>query len=210
MIGTIITLGIFCLVFGIMIVRQFDKNAALTADNALLKGRMEAMTEAAATKPAEDGKSLTVEGIADAVRHVGYKPDCGEDWVAFNVGDERYEIDADWLPTLFVTHLYTIDKEKWDLDIMKKAAHIMSDELAMVKALIRDDQEKPTLRFFIAALDRTSTSLKYNIKSYLGSIDNASRRMIEIYDKLMEEQNPSTQLVNSVTDTIKANDTIAS
>ena len=200
MIGTIITLGIFCLVFGIMIAIQDQKNADLIADNARLKGRMESMGQTAPEKDSDGEKALTLEGIADAVRHTGFTPVIKDDCVDFKVGEERFFIDASRLPALFVSVIYTVDKEEWNLDILQRAAHLMSDELIMVKATFQDSEERTTLRFFIAALDRTATSLKYNLKYYLNIIDDANRRLNDLYKELS----------SPASDTIKANDSIAS
>ena len=57
MIGLTITLGILCIAFAIAIATQDGKNAKLTADNALMKGRVEEMEKAVASRPAADDKS---------------------------------------------------------------------------------------------------------------------------------------------------------
>lgn len=210
MIGLTITLGILCIAFAIAIATQDGKNAKLTADNALMKGRVEEMEKAVASRPAADDKSLTIEGIADAVRHLGFTPECEDGNVLFNIGDDRLYIDARRLPVLFVNHIYNVETEKWNLDIMRRAAHLVSDELVMVKALVHEDQDGATLRFFVAAMDRTATSLKYNLRSYLGLINDASNRLMEIYDGIVKEQDTPADILKPLTDSIKPKDNVAS
>ena len=74
------------------------------------------------------------------------------------------------------------------MELLKKAAHLMSDDLIMVKAIFDEKPDGTTLRFFVAAMDRNYPGFRDNLMSYLGIISDGNRRMTEIYNKLEEEK----------------------
>lgn len=188
-------MAVFCFILLLILGRQDDKNAKLAAENGLMKGRMETLQERGAIagdQSATADDPLTVEGIEAAVRHAGYVPDTSDDWVRFMVVGERFFIDTSRLPQIFISRNYNVQTSEWDMELLKKAAHLMSDDLIMVKAIFDEKPDGTTLRFFVAAMDRNYPSFRDNLMSYLGIISDGNRRMTEIYNKLEEEKkNPA-------------------
>lgn len=195
MLGLVICLAAFCFILLLILGRQDEKNAKLAAENGLMKGRMETLQERGAIageQSAAEDEPLTVEGIEAAVRHAGYVPDTSDDWVRFMVAGERFFIDTSRLPQIFISRYYNVQTSEWDMELLKKAAHLMSDDLIMVKAIFDEKSDGTTLRFFVAAMDRNYPSFRDNLMSYLGIISDGNRRMTEIYNKLEEEKkNPA-------------------
>ena len=130
-----------------------------------------------------DLEPLTLDKIADAVRFNGYVPEKRKDSLVFRVQGENYLVDAEQLPLFFVVKGFNVNPAEWEMDVLREAAHIMSDKLAMVKATIFDDDSG--LRFFVGAQDRNYESFKDNLMSYLRIIENAERVMHEEYDRLV-------------------------
>ncbi len=191
MLGLVICLAVFCLILLLILGRQDEKNAKLAAENGLMKGRMETLQERgviAGDQSAAADDPLTVEGIEAAVRHAGYVPDTSDDWVRFMVAGERFFIDTSRLPQIFISRYYNVQTSEWDMELLKKAAHLMSDDLIMVKAIFDEKPDGTTLRFFVAAMDRNYPGFRDNLMSYLGIISDGNRRMTEIYNKLEEEK----------------------
>lgn len=132
---------------------------------------------------------LTVADIKEAVHHAGYVPETSDNWVKFMAAGEAFYIDTARLPQIFVHRYYNVQTSEWDMSLLKHAAHLMSDDLIMVKAIFDERIEGTTLRFFVAAMDRNYQSSRDNLMAYLGIIADGNRRMTEIYDKLVEEKN---------------------
>ena len=147
-------------------------------------------------EPAAAPAPLTVEKIAEAIRLEGYFPDVEKDCVRFKAQGESYIIDTERLPLFFIVKGYSVDPNDWEMDLMKDAAHRMSDALIMVKATFSDDDK--TLNFFVAAQDRNSESFRANLSIYLRVLEDSQRKMSEEYDRLVDEKRDSalsTQLV---------------
>jgi hypothetical protein len=129
---------------------------------------------------------LNVEKIAEAIRTEGFIPETEGNWVSFKVQGEGYYVDANRLPLIFVIKGYGVDPNEWEMDLLREAAHQMSDELVMVKATFSDDGKD--MRFFIAARDRNYESFRANLTSYLGILEDGQRVMNEKYHKMVDEK----------------------
>jgi hypothetical protein len=176
---------------------QDNKNTKLSVENGLMKGRMEAMQEKIANKESVslDG-TLTPDGIADAIRYAGYVPDVKENWIRFMVAGEPFYVETGRLPAVFVIRQYSVDKDEWEIDLLKQAAHLMSDELMMVKAIFDDNKDETGLRFLVASLDANNASFQQNLTRYIGLIDDGRRKMNELYEELVKEKGDAALTVN--------------
>ena len=178
----IIITGIIAMaVLGILLWDRLVVNRKLTETNLELLKRIPVTEDTV-----REGKQLTPDGIAEAVRFNGYIPEKDENSVTFRIQGESYLIDAERLPLFFVVKSYSVDPGKCDMDLMREAAHIMSDKLVMVKASFFDDDT--TLSFFVAAQDRNYESLKESLPSYLRVIDDGQHLFDEEYDQLVKEK----------------------
>ena len=179
-------LGVF--VLGILLLERYEVNRRLAEDlkwqqaanMQLLKQEPVKSEERAALEP------LTVEKIADAIRFEGFVPEIEDNWVKFKVQGEGYYVDANRLPILFLMKGYGVDPNEWEMDLLREAAHRMSDELVMVKATFSDDGKD--LRFFVAARDRNYESFRANLTPYLGILEDGQRLMNEKYQKMVDEK----------------------
>ena len=196
MLGLVIFLAVFCFIMLLILGRQDDKNAKLAAENGLMKGQMETMQERgtiAGEQSANVNQPLTIEGVEAAVRHARYVPDTSNGVVCFMVAGERFYIDTYRLPQIFISRYFNVQTTEWDMELLKQAAHLMSDDFIMVKAIIDERQDGTILRIFVAAMDRNYPSFRDNLMSYLGIISDGNRRMTAIYNKLEEEKKNSVQ-----------------
>lgn len=197
MLALTIILGVVCVLLLVMLSFQDNKNTKLTVENSLMKGRMETMQERMAEKdPAPAMETLTADGIEEAVRHMGYVPDRSENWVRFMVSGEPYYIEAGRLPSVFLIRQFGVNTKEWEMDLLKHAAHLMSDELIMVKATFDEDEQGTGLRFFVAALDANNASFSANLPRYLSIIEDGRSKMSEIYEGLVKEKRDAALTVN--------------
>ena len=131
-------------------------------------------------------RPLTVGTIAEAVRMEGFVPEVEETGVRFKSQGETFYVDAERLPLFFLLKGYNLDPEDWEMDILRDAAHRMSDELIMVKATISDDDS--SLNFFIAAQDRNFESFRANLTYYLRILEDGQRKLDEEYRRMVDEK----------------------
>lgn len=197
MLALTVILGVICILLLVMQSFQDRKNTNLTVENGLLKGRMESMQERIAEKDAVAPKErLTANGIEEAIRHAGYVPDRSENWIRFMVSGEPLYVETDRLPSVFVLRQFGVDSKEWEMDLLKQAAHLMSDELIMVKATFDEDKDGIGLRFFVAALDANNASFQENLTKYINIIDDGRRKMNEIYEGLVQEKRDAALTLN--------------
>lgn len=197
MLALTVILGVICILLLVMLSFQDRKNTNLTVENGLLKGRMESMQERIAEKDAVAPKErLTANGIEEAIRHAGYVPDRSENWIRFMVSGEPFYVETDRLPSVFVLRQFGVDSKEWEMDLLKQAAHLMSDELIMVKATFDEDKDGIGLRFFVAAVDANNASFQENLTKYINIIDDGRRKMNEIYEGLVQEKRDAALTLN--------------
>lgn len=157
--------------------------------------RKEERTEGPRQIP-EDG-TLTAEGVVEAVRSAGFEPREKANGVAFVKDDETYVIDTRRMPRIFISKSFRIKPEEWDLGLMRQAAHLMSDDIIMLKACIDDKPDEDgdmCLTFFLAAMDRTLQCFRENLADYLKIINHGQQRLGEKYARLAKEKEDVTSL----------------
>lgn len=151
---------------------------------------------AAAHEEKPEPEPLTVERITDALRVEGFSPEVNGDWVSFTVQGEKYHIDASRLPLLFVMKGYSLNPDDWEMDLLREAAHRMSDDMVMVKASFTDDDKG--LRYFVVARDRNYESFRSNIASYVNILEDGQRVMDEAYMKMVTEKHDAARDSQSI------------
>lgn len=180
-----------------LLIREDKKNDKLLEENGWLNARISQMTEQMqnTVSPALD-EPLTIERVMEAVHFAGYVPEKDEHWVRFMVSGELFLIDTERLPQVFIVRDYNVDTKEWEMDLLKHAAHLMSDDLIMVKAIFFEDAQRCDLRFFVAAMDRNYSSLRDNLTRYIGLIYEGKNRMNEIYETLVKEKREAAVTAN--------------
>ena len=97
------------------------------------------------------------------------------------------DIDIRRLRALGIICDYTINCNKWDIDLMKQAAHLMADELIMIKALFINNEDNTILRFLVVAMDRNYISFRENLKRYISILSEGDTVLKEKYHSLEDE-----------------------
>ena len=199
MLALTIILGVACAVLLVLLSIQDNKNTKLAVENSLVKGRMEGLMEKLSRQAPEADEPLTQEAIAEAVRRSGYVPEVSGTLVSFMLQGERFIVDTERLPQVFVVKQFQVDANQWDTNTLRHAAHVMSDDLIMVKAIIDEDGEgdnNPVLRFLVAALDRNYASFKENLTTYVRLIEDGRQQMHEVYERMVQEKRDAALTVD--------------
>lgn len=162
------------------------------------------------TSEGEAGRAepLDVGKIADAVRMEGFFPEVEETGVRFKGQGESFYIDAERLPLFFVVKSYNVDPDNWEMDLLRDAAHLMSDALILVKATFSDDGR--TLNFFVAAQDRNYESFRANLTHYMRIIEDGQRKMNEEYNRMVDEKREAALKANPVMPSVQHENKILS
>lgn len=190
-----IFLGVTC---GVLLL-LLSKNSKLVADVNLMKGRMEGLQERLVREAPSADEPLTAEGIAEAVQRAGFVPEVSENWVRFMIHGEPYYVETGRLPQIFVVRAYTVDTKEWEMDLLRHAAHLMSDDLMMVKATFNDEVNEEGgigFRFLVAAMDRNYSGFKDNLMEYVHLIEDGNRHLTEVYERLVKEKRDAALTVN--------------
>lgn len=199
MIGLIVFLAVLVVALGILLFAEDKKEGSYSAEAALLKGRLEGMKESVAETTRQalaQLAPLTMETIADAVRGLGAEPEIRDETIRFKLSDEDYFIDARTNPRIFLLCYYRVDPNDFDIALLKKAAHMMSDELIIVKALFSEEEGEDCLRmrFLVAAFERNYPSFRDNLQEYVTLIQDGNNRLHEIYNDLAAQKESSPRV----------------
>ena len=191
MVTSIIISIIACTVLGVLLWDRHTANRRLSEDvRRQQETNLELLKRIPVTNTNDDNdkdpQPLTVEKIADAVRMEGFFPEVEDTGVRFKAQGETFYVDAERLPLIFLLKGYNVDPSDWEMDILRDAAHRMSDALIMVKATISDDDK--SLNFFVAAQDRNYESFRANLASYMRIIEDGQRKMNEEYHRMVDEK----------------------
>lgn len=162
------------------------------------KPRPEPELDAEAEAPARTTEAkLTVAAVSGCLRAAGFIPKTRESTLTFMKEDESYSIDMSRNPRLFISKSYLVSSADWDLELLQRAAHQMSDDIMMIKADISDplDEEgNRALRFYIAMMERTVRGFRENLSDYISILDDGHHRMGEIYEELEKEKKEAASL----------------
>ncbi len=164
------------LLFIVLFIYQDRKSTKLCEEDGVLKAELRQLKEG---KP---GCSLTKKGIEDAIRELGSLPERDGDFILFSKDGDRLAIDAERIPLISVQKRYHLDREAWDIDRLRRAAHLLSDKIVMAKALVSpSDEEELSLCFLISALE-TDSGLSQNLPKYVNILEDAKQRLSIIYN----------------------------
>lgn len=175
---------------------------ALERDNKWLKEQREQAPEPVAVDDV-DNHPLDKETAMEAIRYNGYVPEADGHWITFMAQGEHYAIDADRFPVMVMMKHYNLDRKEYDMDLMHKAAHQVSDEIIMGKVLFT--REEDSIAFQITAIENKYGHFKDCLTRYISIINESQSRMSQLYNdmdaKQKELQNINQLLNNSVLET---------
>lgn len=165
----------------------------LEKDNNWLKEQRNQVTKTVGVDDV-DSHQLNKESAMEAIRFNGYVPDADEHWINFMVQGEHYAIDADRFPILVMMKHYNLNHNEWDMDLMHKAAHQVSDELIMGKVLFTGEEEDG-IAFQIAAIENKYGHFKDCLTRYISIIEESQARMSKIYNDMDEKRKEGLSLL---------------
>ena len=165
---------------------------ALERDNKWLKEQREQAPEPVAIDDVDD-HPLDKETAMEAIRYNGYVPEADVHWITFMAQGEHYAIDADRFPVLVMMKHYNLDHKEYDMDLMHKAAHQVSDDIIMGKVLFTGEEEDGIM-FQITAIENKYGHFKDCLTRYISIIDESQSRMSQLYNDMDVKQKENLSL----------------
>lgn len=162
---------------------------ALERDNKWLKEQREQTPEPVAVDDV-DNHPLDKESAMEAIRYNGYVPEADGHWITFMAQGEHYAIDADRFPVMVMMKHYNLDHKEYDMDLMHKAAHQVSDDIIMGKVLFTGEKEDGIM-FQITAIENKYGHFKDCLTRYISIIDESQSRMSQLYNDMDAKQKES-------------------
>ena len=159
---------------------------ALERDNKWLKEQREQAPEPVAVDDVDD-HPLDKETEMEAIRYNGYVPEADGHWITFMAQGEHYAIDADRFPVMVMMKHYNLDRKEYDMDLMHKAAHQVSDDIIMGKVLFTGEDEDG-IAFQITAIENKYGHFKDCLTRYISIIDESQSRMSQLYNDMDAKQ----------------------
>lgn len=159
---------------------------ALERDNKWLREQREQAPEPVAVDDV-DNHPLDKESAMEAIRYNGYVPETDGHWITFMAQGEHYAIDADRFPVMVMMKHYNLDRKEYDMDLMHKAAHQVSDDIIMGKVLFTGEEEDG-IAFQITAIENKYGHFKDCLTRYINIIDESQSRMSQLYNEMDAKQ----------------------
>ena len=165
---------------------------ALERDNKWLKEQREQAPEPVAIDDV-DNHPLDKETAMEAIRYNGYVPEADGHWITFMAQGEHYAIDADRFPVMVMMKHYNLDRKEYDMDLMHKAAHQVSDDIIMGQVLFTGEEEDGIM-FQITAIENKYGHFKDCLTRYISIIDESQSRMSQLYNDMDAKQKENLSL----------------
>lgn len=200
MLWLIIGLVVFSFILVLILGHQDEKNAALTAENSMMKERLAAFHEAGINP--DDNLSqiekytrpLTVETAMEAIRYNGYVPDSDGKWICFMVQGERFFVDVTGFPIAHFVYPFSLD-ENHNLEDLQAATGKLQERIIMGTAYI--DNDKQGISFSVDGIERNYGHFRDALNDYIHLLYETRRRHKILYDefqaKRQKEQIPFLQ-----------------
>ena len=169
---------------------------ALERDNKWLKEQREQAPEPVAVDDV-DNHPLDKETAMEAIRYNGYVPEADGHWITFMAQGEHYAIDADRFPVMVMMKHYNLDHKEWDMDLMHKVAHQVSDDIIMGKVLFTGEEEDG-IAFQITAIENKYGHFKDCLTRYISIIDESQSRMSQLYNEMDAKQKETLSVLSQL------------
>lgn len=185
----IMVIAIISIVAAVLLALYVSKSQdykALERDNKWLKEQREQAPEPVAVDDVDD-HPLDKETAMEAIRYNGYVPEADGHWITFMAQGEHYAIDADRFPVMVMMKHYNLDRKEYDMDLMHKAAHQVSDDIIMGKVLFTGEEEDG-IAFQITAIENKYGHFKDCLTRYISIIDESQSRMSQLYNDMDAKQ----------------------
>lgn len=179
-------ISIVAAIFLALYVNKSQDYKMLERDNKWLKEQRNKITEPVSVDEV-DLHPLDKESAMEAIRFNGFVPEANEHWITFMSKGEHYVVDSERFPIMVMMKHYGLDHTEWDMDLMHKAAHQVSDELIMCKVLFTGDEEDG-IAFQISSIENKYGHFKNCIPRYISIIEESQARMSKIYNEMEAKQ----------------------
>lgn len=159
----------------------------------LKKNAVQASTVSAASVDDQGSRRLDRELIMEAIRYNGFVPevDTDENWIFFKKLGLTYGIVTERLPMFIIMRHYDLDKKEWNMELLRQAAHKVSDEIIMAKVLLTGEDENG-ISFQITSFEDNYEHLKDFLCQYLSIIDESYARLFDTYNELENKKSEMT------------------
>lgn len=189
--------AVFAIIFILLYMKENEKCEDLKYENdKLKKNAVQASTVSAASVDDQGSRRLDRELIMEAIRYNGFVPevDTDENWIFFKKLGLTYGIVTERLPMFIIMRHYDLDKKEWNMELLRQAAHKVSDDIIMAKVLITGEEEDG-ISFQIISFENDYDHLKDFLCRYLSIIDESYARLFDTYNEL-ENRKSETTLTN--------------
>lgn len=134
----------------------------------------------------QEQRELTPELVEDALKYNGYVPAAEDMFVVFMIQGERYFVRTDRLPYFMIEKPYSLDKDKYDIVLLREAASRITDSIFIGKIFLSEDGEN--LRFQADAYEPTYGHLRDSIGCYLGVIHEMQKQLHDVYEDMLKRK----------------------
>lgn len=189
--------SILAIVFLCLYISKMQDYTSLQKDNQWLKEQQGRNSSKADSEDTKD-RTLDPETAMEAIRYNGFVPEMDGHWITFMSQGEHFAIDAERFPVLVLMKHYNLDRKEYDMDLMHKAAHQVSDDIIMGKVLFTGDEEDG-IAFQIAAIENKYGHFKDSLTRYINIIDEAQARMSHIYNEMDQKQKEAVSIMPNLT-----------
>lgn len=146
------------------------------------------------------GQALTPEGVAEAVRCLGYVPIMHDDRVEFRIDGRPYYIYTENLPLLKIKTAFVLNVDNPDNILFCRAASmVMSDKQGLIQLLISGAQDC-TLESTIATLEPDRIYFRDSLRFYINLIQDSEGLVCDYYNKYIDEKYAFEDMLNWVSE----------
>lgn len=180
------------IVFILLYMKENEKCEDLKYENdKLKKNAVQASTVSAASVDDQGSRRLDRELIMEAIRYNGFVPEAEDNWIFFKKQGDTYGIVTERLPMFIIMRHYDLDKNEWNMELLRQAAHKVSDEIIMAKVLLTGEDENG-ISFQITSFEDNYDHLKDFLCQYLSIIDESYARLFDTYNELENKKSEMT------------------
>ena len=171
--------------------KENEKCENLKYDNEKLKKDAAQAGIVSAAACEYDSRRLDRDLIMEAIRYNGFVPEAEDNWIFFKKQGDTYGIVTERLPMFIIMRHYDLDKNEWNMELLRQAAHKVSDEIIMAKVLLTGEDEDG-ISFQITSFEDNYDHLKDFLYQYLSIIDESYVRLFDTYNELENQKSEMT------------------
>ena len=126
--------AVIAIIFILLYMKENEKCEGLKYDNEKLKkNAAQAGIVNVAASCDHNSRGLDREQIMEAIRYNGFVPEAEDNWIFFKKQGDTYGVVTERLPMFIIMRHYDLDKKEWNMDLLRQAAHKVSDREFNIK-----------------------------------------------------------------------------